>query len=75
MLFGGFYVFGDDIQVEFGGQFDDVVENMFGKGIDVDVGDEVLVDFQVVYLEFVQVGQVGMFGVEIVDGDFYFQGM
>ncbi len=48
---------------------------MPGKGIDADAGDEALVDLQAVHLELAQVGQAGMSGAEIVDGDLHSQGM
>lgn len=69
-LFGGFDAFGDDLDVEVASELGDGVDESGEVASAVDVGDEGAVDFEDVDGEFVEAGEGGVTGAEVVHVEF-----
>ncbi len=70
-LFWCFYTFGNDTQIELGGQFNDAVEYMPRECINTDHRDEALIYLQVIDIEVAQITQARVAGAEVVDRNHY----
>ena len=72
-LLQGFHAFGHHGQAQLGSQLQDAVQDIGRQAVTADAGHKTAVDFQFVHIQLLQIGQAGMPGAKIVDGNTHAQ--